>query len=137
MTKLRITYFDGTDEVLDAGAGYMGLGDRIAFERRFNVPAMEFAAMVDKLREAVAEDGESFREGIDPSSLGIREDWLAYFGWRVWMRDHTEQEHRDYDAWVDGVSDLTVEDLPAPEDEAPNPTDAPAALPSGSSPSSS
>lgn len=116
--KITATFLDGSSETIDTST-YMALTDRMAFERRFNKNVLDLRG----LAEAIGEDGK-----LSPTAdlSVLREEWLAFFTWRVMGR-----EIGDVGAFEDFVEKVAALDFVGPdaarqeteEDEGLDPTD--------------
>jgi hypothetical protein len=112
--QITLTYTDGLVENFETDT-YMSLGDRIAFERRFGVPAAKVSLAAKRI-EGQLDDGE-LRADADPDAFELREEWLTYFAWRAAQRDLGSLP--EFDAWVETLADWTPgsEDARGAEEE--------------------
>lgn len=99
-----VTLLDG--KKAEATGEYMALADRVAYERRFNESAMVLSQMSDVFDEKTGK----VKKGADIS--GVREEWLAFFAWRLLKREGVAGE--DYDSFLDSVADVSVDVEPDP-----------------------
>jgi hypothetical protein len=105
--QIVLTYTDGSVQTFETDT-YMSLGDRIAFERRFGVPAAKVSLAAKRI-EGQLDDGE-LRPDADPEAFELREEWLTYFAWRAAQRAF-EESLPDFDVWVETLADWA----PSPE----------------------
>lgn len=102
--RVRAELMDGDDlrAVEATSRTYMCTADRVAFERRFGQSSGALASLRDKFDE----QGKP-RPGADLSDL--RDEWIAFFAWRVLNRHAGDQG--DFDSWIERVADIELEDL--------------------------
>jgi hypothetical protein len=105
--QIVLTYTDGSMQTFDTDT-YMSLGDRIAFERLFGVPAAKVSLAAKRI-EGQLDDGQ-LRSDADPEAFELREEWLTYFAWRAAQRAFAGSLP-EFDAWVETLADWT----PSPE----------------------
>lgn len=125
--RVSAVLFDGTKQ--EADGAVFSLADRVAFERRFQIPAAKMSQVERWLYMA---DDREVKENPDllgqlrPGGEEFREEWLVYFAYRLLRRTAITAD--EYEAWLEKVDDVSV-DLQA--EEVPNPTEP--ARPSGPS----
>jgi len=101
--RIAALMFDGTKH--EAIGTYMGLSDRVAFERLFSV------SYTDMWRAGLG--------GKPVPGPEYREERAAWFCWRL-LRRCEEDVPDTFDAFVEACEELKIEDL----DERLDPTDA-------------
>jgi hypothetical protein len=105
MTTARITavMLDGTKH--EATGVFMALSDRVAFERLYNVSALEMARQTDLL----APDGTPTAAVSD-----LREERHAFFCWRLLRR--AELPVGEFDEFIENTEECHIETLKGPVD---------------------
>lgn len=106
--------FDGTK--YEGTSVWQGLGDRIAYERRYATSILAAAA---KLKDKVDEAGNPL-EGFDWSL--VNEERMTFFAWRVLRR--AGQPVGEFEDWADTCEELELEALSGPVDGPAVPTTA-------------
>jgi hypothetical protein len=111
---ITITYIDPDREALKFRApGFMGLGDRYAFEERFGLSSANLAPMGTALQQMA----EALEKGdVSSEELQLRETWYAFFVWRAakrWIPGTLE-----FEDWIDAIDDLEVDERTAEQRRA-------------------
>jgi hypothetical protein len=116
--KVTVRLFDASTQ--EAEGTLFSLADRIAFERRFQVPA---AKTSDLERWIYVEDDREVKERpelkgrLKPGTGDeFREEWFTFFAFRLLRRSGATDD--EFDAWLEKVDEV---DLAFEEAEA-NPT---------------
>lgn len=89
---------------------YMGLGDRVAFERRFGTST---SAVMMQLGGAFTVDDDGEQVVADDADLSeLREEHHAFFAWRGLRRECDGVP--DFDEFIDNAVDLEIDREPDP-----------------------
>lgn len=110
-TTVRLRMLDGREHAFETRT-YMCTADRVAFERRFQVNSGELS----KLGEIYDEAGRP-RPGADLGAF--RDEWIAFFTWRVAARHVPALAEMAFDAFVEELAEV---ELDTTEGEAMDPT---------------
>jgi len=122
--KVSVQLFDGTTQ--EAEGAVFGLADRVAFERRFQIPAAKMSDLerwiyMDEDPEVKA--NPELKGRLKPGGEEFREEWLIYFSYRLLRRSGGTTD--DYEVWLEKVDDIEVtfeaEPVANPTEEAPQP----------------
>jgi len=112
--KITIERFDGPSETF-APVAYMGMADRVAFERRFGVDSAELVRWGRDLKR-ISGDLDDDETDLPPGAK-LNEEWIAFFVWRAARRGLGVTA--SFDEWIDDVAGFGFDDV------APDPTEPP------------
>lgn len=118
-TRITARFIDGETAEFTTRL-YMCFGDRVAFERKYGVSSGTIAAHAAKMKgqvETNADGEEELREDADPEVMGgLKDEWLAYFGWRCIVRDVPNQASIGFEDFLENLEELDMVDVDAEAD---------------------
>ncbi|MGH2663689.1 MAG: hypothetical protein ACRDH8_12985 [Actinomycetota bacterium] len=113
--RIIVDMLDGT-RVECVSTSFMATADRVAFERTFQVSSGELAAFKG------AFDPDTGKVLDEAKAKGVKNEWMAFFAWRIVNRERGDQG--SFDAFVDRVEEISIEDVKLEGVGDGDPTDA-------------
>lgn len=105
--KITVTYLDEQIQASEV-THYFGLSDRIAFERRYHVPANRFFSYFDDEWKLTFSD--------EAPEADYRQEWGTFFAWRALSRALSGKVP-EFDAFIDAAARIEVGSTETADDE--------------------